>query len=74
MQKQEAEQAAIRINRCDHAHIFWHDGGEDEFGISRVSVETLEKYVSDYDYLRQLAISWYPEHDIMDIRGISLRR
>ena len=71
MDRKEAENFIKRNRYCDHGHVVWMDGSENEFGVT-LRVEDLMKYSSVYEFAASHALSWYPERTKADIKSLRL--
>ena len=71
MDQKSAEFFIQRNKRCDHGHVVWADGSENEFGLT-LRVENLLEYPTPFDYLVGIVLSWYPERKKEEIRTIRI--
>jgi len=69
MDKKTAEDFVKRNGFCDHGHVVWSDGSEDELGLT-LRVEDLIEYALVYEYIAGKALAWYPERKKDEIKKI----
>ena len=69
MDKKNAQDFIKRNRFCDHGHVVWADGSEDEFGLT-LRVEDLIEYASVYEYIAGKALAWYPERKKNEIKKV----
>ena len=69
MERKSAEEFVKKNRRCDHGHVIWADGVENEFGLT-LTVERLMEYPSPYDFIAATALAWYPERKKEEIKKL----
>ena len=71
MDRKSTESFIQRNKHCDHGHVVWSDGSENEFGLT-LRVENLLEYPTPFDCLVATVLSWYPERKKEEIRSIRI--
>ena len=62
----------IQKNRCcDHGHVVWTDGIDNEFGLTLTAERAME-YPSAYEYISAIALNWYPERKREEIKSLRI--
>lgn len=71
MDRKSAENIIRKNSFCDHGHVLWKDGTEDEFGLI-LRVEDLIEYASVYEYIAGKALAWFPERRREEIKRLRI--
>jgi len=71
LNRKSAQEFINKNRHCDHGHVTWTDGKEDEFGIT-LRTEDLMKYQSVYEYIVAKALGWYPERKKEEIKSLRI--
>ena len=71
MDRKSAENFFQKNSFCDHGHVIWKDGSEDEFGLI-LRVEDLIEYASVYEYIAGKALAWYQERKKEEIKSLGI--
>lgn len=71
MDRKLAEDFIQKNRRCDHGHVVWTDGIDNEFGLT-LTVELVMEYSSAYEYIAAIALDWYPERKREEIKSLRI--
>ncbi len=71
MDRKSAEEFIQKNRRCDHGHVVWTDGTDNEFGLTLI-VERAMEYSTGFEYIAAIALNWYPERKREEIKSLRI--